>query len=99
MTHDIEEEKLVNVFPTTYDRLLKEAGEHIIEFCKGYELFYGEIINHQEGEFIFFWGLYCITFCLSKCCHFFILVNKILNKNDDPYIYKLKCNNGIPCVV
>ncbi|XP_076079150.1 uncharacterized protein LOC143049376 [Mytilus galloprovincialis] len=48
MTHDIEEEKLVNVFPTTYDRLLDEAGEHIIEFCKGYELFYGEIINHQE---------------------------------------------------
>ncbi|CAC5421192.1 unnamed protein product [Mytilus coruscus] len=48
MTHDIEAEKLVNVYPTTYDRLLEEAGEHIIEFCKGYVLFYGEIIE-QEG--------------------------------------------------
>ncbi|CAC5396875.1 PDE1 [Mytilus coruscus] len=50
ITHDIEAEKLVDVYPTTYERLLEEAGEHIIEFCKGYELFYGEIIEHQEGD-------------------------------------------------
>ncbi|CAC5368207.1 PDE1 [Mytilus coruscus] len=49
MTHEIKAEKLVDVYPTTYDRLLEEAGEHIIEFCKGYELLYGEIIDYQEG--------------------------------------------------
>lgn len=49
MTHNIEVEKLVKVYPTTYDRMFEEAGEHIREFCKGYELFYGEIIDNQEG--------------------------------------------------
>lgn len=50
MTHNIEAEKLVKVYPTTYDRMFEEAGEHITEFCKGYELFYGEIIDNLEGK-------------------------------------------------
>ncbi|CAC5396874.1 unnamed protein product [Mytilus coruscus] len=48
LTHVIDEVKLVDQVPITEQEMLQEGGEYIADFCSGYKLFLGNIVQQNE---------------------------------------------------